>query len=284
MNEKILVSTANGNIGSEIAKRLKEEKIPFKAADIKDVKDKLGDDVEFVFLDFEDVNTYSDAFKEVNKFFLNRPPQMTEFENSIFPVIKTAKKAGVEHIVFLSMIGVNKRIPHYKIEQYLIKSGIKYTFLRASFFMQNLTTIHREVISKERDLLIPAGKGKISFIDIRDIAAVAVKVLTETSDIYINKVINLTGSEALDFYAISEIMTKILGKNITYSNPKSKIFIKKMISYGFPKDFVKVMKWIYFIVRIGKADMLYPDTEKILGRKPIKMKAFIKDYADCWLE
>ncbi|MFX0023864.1 MAG: NmrA family NAD(P)-binding protein, partial [Candidatus Hermodarchaeota archaeon] len=244
MNEQILVSTANGNVGSEIAKLLKKEKIPFKAADIKDVKEKLGDDVEFVLLDFEDVNTYSDAFKNVNKVFLNRPPQMTKFENSIFPAIEAAKKAGVEHIVFLSMIGVNKRIPHYKIEQYLIKSGIKYTFLRASFFMQNLSTVHREVISKEKDLIIPAGKGKISFIDIRDIAAVAVKVLTETSDIYINKIINLTGSEALNFYAISEIMTNILGNNITYSNPKSKIFTKKMTSYGFPKDFVKVMKWI----------------------------------------
>jgi len=283
MNNKILVSAAAGNIGSEIAKLLKKNNIPFKAADIKNVKEILGDEIEYVYLDFENPDSYGLAFKDVNKMFLNRPPEMTEFENSIFPTIDAAKKAGVEHIVFLSMIGVNKRIPHYKIEQYLIKSGINYTFLRASFFMQNLSTVHREIIRNENDLLIPAGKGKISFIDIRDIAAVAVKVLNN-SESYFNKIINLTGSEALDFYIISEIMTNTLGREIIYSNPKAKVFMKKMISYGFPKDFVKVMKWIYFIVRIGKADMIYPDTEEILGRKPIKMTQFIKDYADCWVK
>jgi uncharacterized protein YbjT (DUF2867 family) len=216
--------------------------------------------------------------------FLNRPPHMTKFKHSIFPAIDAAKESGINHIVFLSMIGVNRRVPHYKIEKYLRKSGINYTFLRSSFFMQNLINVHGEIIRKENDLLIPAGMGKISFTDIRDVAAACVKVFTDKSGKYLNKTLNLTGSEALDFYEISDAMTKILGKKIIYSSPKSKVFKKKMLSYGFPKDFVKVMKMIYFIVRRGKADQIYPDLENLLGRKPITINQFIKDYADAWLE
>ncbi len=282
MDSKILVTAANGNVGSEIVKLLTSKKVLFKTADIKDVKGLLGDDIEYVYFDFENPDTYYKTFEGVKKMFLNRPPQMIEFKNSIFPAIEYAKKVGVEHIVFLSMIGVNKRVPHYKIEKYLIKSGLNYTFLRASFFMQNLITVHREIIRKENDLLIPAGKGKISFIDIRDIAAVAVKVLLDDSDVFINKTLNLSGYEALDFCQVSEIMTDVLRKKITYSSPKSKYFALKMNEYGFPKDFIKVMKMIYFIVRLGKADIIYPDTEEILGRPPISMKQFIQDYTSYW--
>jgi hypothetical protein len=55
-----------------------------------------------------------------------------------------------------------------------------------------------------------------------------------------------------------------------------------MKEYGFPKDFIKVMKMIYFIVRLGKADLVCPDTEVILGRTPIKMEQYVRDYASSW--
>lgn len=282
MENNILVSCAAGNVGSEIARQLKGNNIPCKAADIVDVKEILGTEFESVYLNFEDMASCKKAFTGIKKLFLNRPPHMVEFDDTIFPALDIAKEKGVEHIVFLSMIGVNKRVPHYKIENYLKNLGMSYTILRASFFMQNLNTIHGEVIKSEKDLLIPAGKGKISFIDIRDIAAVAVKVLSETGERFVNKTLNLTGSEALSFYDVSEIMTKVLGEEIKYSNPKSKIFAKVMTSYGFPKDIIKVMKMIYLIVKLGKAGDLYNDTEEILGREPIKMKQYIQDYASCW--
>lgn len=282
MENKILVTGATGNVGSEVIKELKRNNIALKAADIQNLKEKLGENTEFVHYNFEKPETYQKAYRNVKKLFLIRPPAMEEFKDSIFPALDAAKDAGVEHVVFLSMVGVNKRVPHYKIEKYIEKMGIGYTFLRASFFMQNLSTIHKDVIKDKSDLLIPAGKGQISFIDIRDIAAVAAKVLMDTSGVYINKTLNLTGDKAINFYEISEMMTEVLGKPITYSNPKPKEFTKIMLSYGFPKDAVKVMKMIYFIVRLGKAKDLYDTTEEILGRKPISMEQYIRDYAESW--
>lgn len=282
MEENILVSCAAGNVGSEIVRQLKENNILCKAADIVNVQDILGEEFDNIYLNFEDMNSCEQAFKGIKKLFLNRPPQMVEFNNSIFPALDIAKEKGIEHIVFLSMIGVNKRVPHYKIENYLKNLGINYTILRASFFMQNLNTVHGEVIKKEKDLFIPAGKGKISFVDIRDVAAVAVKVLMDQNNDYRNKVLNLTGSESLNFFEVAEIMTKVLGEEVKYSNPKGKLFVKKMVSYGYSADFIKVMKMIYLIVKLGKAGILFDDTEIVLGRKPITMEQFIRDNTDFW--
>ena len=282
MDNNILISCAGGNVGSEIVRQLKQANIPCKAADIVEVKDLLGTDIEYVYLNFEEIGSCEKALTGIKKLFLNRPPHMVEFDDSIFPALDIAKEKGLEHIVFLSMIGVNKRVPHYKIENYLKKLGVNYTILRSSFFMQNLNTIHGEVIKKEKDLVIPAGKGAISFIDIRDLAAVAVKVFLEPSEKYTNQTLNLTGSESLNFYDVSKVMSNVLGEEITYSNPKRKVFAKVMASYGFPEDFIKVMKMIYLIVKLGKAGELYDDLEIVLGRRPIKMEQYVKDYANCW--
>ena len=83
--------------------------------------------------------------------------------------------------------------------------------------MQNLSTIHRGDIRDTNKIFIPAGKGKTSFIDVRDIAATAVKVMTEPG--HENKAYALTGNKALDYYQVAEIFTHVLGRQIVYTNP-----------------------------------------------------------------
>ncbi|TXT62752.1 MAG: NmrA family protein [Promethearchaeota archaeon] len=283
MEETIVVTCAAGNVGSEISKRLKESGVSFTTVDIENVREMLEKEYNFECLNFEDPKTYEDIFTDrTKKMFLNRPPHMIKFKDSIFPTIDYAINHGVKHIIFLSMIGVNKRIPHFKIERYLKESGINYTFLRCSFFMQNLSNAHREIIKKDNDLLIPAGKGKISYIDVRDVAEIAAKILIDSSGTHYNKIYNLTGKEVLDFYEVASLMTEILGRKITYSKPSRRKFTKEMRQYGFPKGFIKVMKMIYFIVRLGKADTIYNDAEELLERSPLTMEQYIKDYAECW--
>ena len=142
--------------------------------------------------------------------------------------------------------------------------------------------VHGEVIKKELDIYIPGGDGKTSFIDSRDIGEAAAICLTN-SDKYIGKMPSLTGSESLDYHEVALKMTEILGLPIKYSNPEPKDFIKKMVKeYGFPEDYAKVMKMIYFIVRKGLANKVFPDLENILGRRPRKIDEYIKDYSSVW--
>lgn len=129
----------------------------------------------------------------------------------------------------------NPIVPHHKIEKIIKESGIPYTFLRPSFFMQNLISQHGEELRKEKIIFVPAGKGKPSFIDVRDIATVAAKILTE--DGHENKGYSLTGCEALDYYEVADIISKELGETITYVNPSIPKFKRKMLAKGIQSEF-----------------------------------------------
>jgi len=212
-----------------------------------------------------------------------RPPNLANPKKEIEPAILQAKSAGVEHIVFMSLLGAeeNSFVPHHKIEDLIVASGVPYTFLRPSFFMQNLSTTHAFEIKSMNEILVPAGRGKTSFIDARDIAAVAVKALTK--DGFKNTALALTGAEALSYAEIAAILTQELRRPITYKNPSIWRFVRAMRKRHFAWTYIGVMTAIYTVNKFGLAARLTDDVGRILGRKPISFKKFATDYRSSWL-
>ncbi|MBU3112378.1 NmrA family NAD(P)-binding protein [Clostridium lacusfryxellense] len=102
----------------------------------------------------------------IGKILLVRPPQLTDVKGIFNPFIQKCKVNGVKQVIFLSLLGAEKNPfpPHHKIEKAILASGIPYTFIRPSFFMQNLSTTHATDIKERDDLFIPCGKAKISGI------------------------------------------------------------------------------------------------------------------------
>jgi uncharacterized protein YbjT (DUF2867 family) len=185
--------------------------------------------------------------------------------------------------VFLSLLGAAKNplVPHHKVEQYLLSAGVPWTFLQPSFFMQNLSTTHREDIRELGEILVPAGRGATSFIDVRDIAAVAARVLSE--DGHANTAYPLTGAEALDYGAVARMLTEELGRPIAYRRPWAIRFIRHMRRRGLEWGYILVMVAIYTTARLGQAGLVTPDTGRLLGRRPIGMRQFIHDYRASWI-
>jgi uncharacterized protein YbjT (DUF2867 family) len=285
MLPKILITGAPGNVGSEVVKGLVGvAPIRIGAFDADAARNAFANvpDIECVHFDFLDSVTFASALGGIEKMFLIRPPALSNVKREIAPALHTAKQAGIKHIIFLSIQGVeqNRLVPHFKIEQAILSLGFTYTFLRASFFMQNLSTTHLKEIRDDSVISVPVGNARTSFVDVRDIAAVAVHALTETG--HENRTYTLTGSEALDYYQVSQIMAAELGRPIRYTNPSVIGFIRTQLTAGRALDFSLVMAGLYTITRFGNAKEVTPDVQRILGRQPITLRQFAHDYHLCW--
>ena len=284
MSVPILITGALGQVGAEVVRLLERDGQPVRAAVRATVANRGAGNhtVDIVQFDFTMPKTYGPAFEGVERMFLMRPPAIVDVRRHIFPALDAAKQAGVRQVVFLSLIGVekNKILPHYKIEQHILHSGLEYTFLRPSFFMQNLSSTHREEIRDRSEIFVPAGSGKTSFIDVRDIAAVAARALTEEG--HRHKIYELTGDTALDYGTVAAQLSEVLGRQITYRCPSLRQFIRQQTAQGTPMSFVLVMAAIYTTARLGLAGRVTSDIRERLGRAPIAFHQFAEDYASFW--
>jgi uncharacterized protein YbjT (DUF2867 family) len=284
VNPRILVTGAPGNVGTEVVRELQRMNVPLRVAawDVDFARRVFGADVDITHFDFLQPETFAATFDGIESMFLVRPPALSNVERDIAPAISAAVAAGVKHIVFLSIQGVeqNKVVPHYKIEQAVLANPVNYTFLRASFFMQNLSTTHRAEIRDESLIALPVGSAKTSFIDARDIAAVAARALAEPG--HINKKYTLTGAEALDYDEVAAKLSVALQRPIRYTRPSILSFIRRHTKQGQKLGYVLVMTALYTITRFGNAKTVTQDVAQILGRAPITFDQFAADNRAVW--
>ena len=284
MTGKVLVTGITGNVGSEVAGALVNAQYPFVAGvrDVTKARREVGSRYEFVAVDFENPSTYQAAFAGVEKLFLVRPPALADFTRQLKPVLDFSKEAGIRQIVFLSLMGIerNPLPPHYKVEKYIQSLHIPYTFLRPSFFMQSVNQAHCADIKECQDIFIPAGKAKVSLIDVRDIGEIGAKALMESG--HENKAYTLTGKEALDYNQVAEIFSRVLARKINYSNPSLLRFRSRMLQRGVDKKYVHVMIALYLTTRMGMAKAVTPAVEGLLGRPPRSVIDYVTDYAKYW--
>jgi uncharacterized protein YbjT (DUF2867 family) len=278
---RVLVTGASGNVGAPLVEHLVAGGAEVLVASREGTRAPAG--TRAVRFDFEDPSTHAPALAGVEKVFLLRPPAISDVKRHLLPVVRAAKDAGVRHIVFLSLLGVEKNqvVPHAKVERFILEAGVPHTFLRPSFFMQNLSTTHRDDIREHGELFVPAGKGRTGFIDARDIAAVAARTLLE--DGHEGKAYDLTGSEALTYAEVAALFTEVLGRPIRYPAPGALRFAARWYQRQQPVAFIAVMTGIYTVCRLGLAGTVTPETQTLLGRAPISMRQFIQDHKACWL-
>lgn len=283
---RILVTGATGNVGSQVARYLLDDpQVIVRAAGRQPqrVKEHLSEGVETVYFDFKNAASYDAALADVDKIFLVRPPQISNIRRDIRPFIAAAQQAGVQHLVFLSLQGVeqNSLTPHFRIEKLIRESGIGWTFLRAGFFAQNLSTTHQAEIRDRSRLMIPAGKSRTSFIDVRDIGEAAARVLRESD--HNQRAYTLTGSEALTYDEVAQILSEELGRPILYTDPPLWEFVRWQRRQNTPWELTLVMAGLYTITRFGNAEEISPDVERLLGRPPISFRQFAADYHHSWV-
>lgn len=271
-----LIIGATGNVGREVVKQLRQRGVSFRVTNHR--TEKVGE--QEVYLDLWNPETFLPGLAGIEKIFLIRPPQIADAQSYFLPFIQAAKQQGVKQIVFLSVMGVENlpMAPHAKIETYIREANIGYTFLRPSFFLQNLVTEHIDELRQDNTLYIPSGEVGTSLIDTRDIGEAAALSLLDSQ--HINKSYTLTGSESLSYYQVAQILSEELGRSIAYANPSPEQFSKHMLAKGVPAPYVEVTLGVYFIARSGITEAVTPDLEALLGHPAKTVRDFVRDYRD----
>ena len=295
----ILVTGATGTVGSEVVKELTSPSSLSSGSRVraavhsKNKADKLRDEnktVEIVNMDYNKSETIVDALNGVDKLFLLTlpTPNMTEISSSL---IKEAKKNDVKHIVKLSVLdadadpGIMITRLHRQEEKIIEESGIPYTFLRAGAFMQNFINFFGQTIKTQNAIYLPAGDGKVSFVDVRDIAAVATEILlaknngSKSKQQHEYKKYDITGHEAISYSQAAEILSNVLGRRISYVNVTEEDARNAMKKMGMEDWLIDALVELYSVIRSGYGSQSTTVVEQITGRKPISLEQFARDYA-----
>ncbi|MBC5991250.1 NmrA family NAD(P)-binding protein [Pontibacter sp. SD6] len=278
----ILITGATGNVGLEVIKSLSQIKRDFQV--IAGVREPKTDDdlfgqlhIDTVHFDFSDEQSINSALKVCDTLFLLRPPQLSDVEKYFNPLIRIAQEKSVKHIVFLSVQGADTSslIPHHKIEKLIIKSGINYTFLRPAYFMQNFTTTLRRDLVQKNSIYLPAGNAKFTLVDVEDVGKVAAKVLALPAA-HINKAYDLTNEERLNFNEMADVLSNVLGREISYKSPNLLSFYFTKRQEGIPSQFILVMIMLHFLPRFQKLPHISPWVQNIIDESPNSFAEFVK--------
>lgn len=282
----ILVTGATGTVGSEVVRQLstKGETVKAAARSANDNTFSHLSGVQTIQLDLNSTDIFASAFQGVDKLFLLTPFQsnMVDLTSNL---VNEAKKTKIKYIVKQSVMGADaepgitpSRL-HRQAEKIIEESGIPFTFLRPNFFMQNFVNFFSQTIKSQNAFYVPAGDAKVSFVDVRDIAAVAVQALASNNGKHEGKAYNITGGEALSYGQAAEILSKQLGKKVNYVNVSDEDARKGMKDMGMDEWTINSMIELFEITRAGYASAISPAVEEITGSKPISFSQFASDNA-----
>jgi uncharacterized protein YbjT (DUF2867 family) len=273
----ILVTGANGKIGRELVRELEAARAPFRLG-VRSPDSRGGGAVLF---DFDRPETFPAALAGVERLFLLTSGG-TEREVA---AVEAAKKAGVAHVVKLSVWGAEEDAftigrAHRSVEEAIEGSGLRWTFLRPNGFMQNFSTYKRDGIRSQGVIADSTGDSAWSAVDARDVGAVAAKALTEKG--HEGRAYKLSGPEALSQSQMAERISRATGRTVRYVDLTDAVYRSALIGFGVPEVWADALVDLNAYYRTGAGAPVTPDVAQVLGRPPGTFDRFARDHAAVW--
>ena len=233
---RVLVTGGTGNTGTGLVASLRRAKVDVRifVRDAAKAEPLMAAGAEVVVGDLDKPETIAPALEGVDRIYLltwNGPTQAQQAEN----VIKLARHVGNIHLVRHSMWGPERsRIIKQgsQVEEAVKSSGLPWTLLKPTFFMQN-TMMAAQTISSHGAIYWDMKEGKLGMIDVRDIVDAALAVLTGSG--HEGKSYILTGPAAISFDEVARTFSNVLGKDIKYVSVPGEAALKSMTDMGVPE-------------------------------------------------
>jgi len=274
----ILVVGATGQLGTRLVRQLSAAGVkPRALVRSREKGDAIASLATPVLGDLMAPETLMEAFRGADRVFIVAPPapEMEALERN---AIDAAVAAGAKRIVYLSNFAATEGDPDLHVhvhglhQRYVTTLGVDWTVLRPTRSMTYVPFVWQSVL--DHGLLLEAGgSGAMSFIDPDDVAAIAVKALTE--DGHAGQTYMLTSEDAYTATDLAGLLSRVLECEVKAFEGDAEAFREALISKGGRSGYPPAMARYFAKVAAG----LYPTTDtacKVLGRPP-------RSYAD-WLE
>jgi uncharacterized protein YbjT (DUF2867 family) len=279
----IFVTGASGTVGSEAIRQLESAKASFRAGYFSKEKAEAARarGIEVAIIDYNRPETLRAAFQGCDELFLLGPNALNQTQLEV-NAVEAAKAVGVRLIVKQSVLGADEeafilvRI-HRPVEKAIESSGIAWTFLRPNSFMQNVVMFMGGTIRAEGAFYSASGGARISHVDVRDIAAVAVKALTEPG--HERKAYTLTGPEALTYDELASELSKVLGRPIRHISLSPADLKASMLAEGTPEEIADRLIDLERFFRDDGASRITNDIKQVTGRDPRRFAQYTRDCA-----
>ena len=284
MGADILILGATGAVGREVVEELarRDHRARLATRDPAVLR-RRRPDAEVVEFDLTRPATFAAALAGIRRVFLMARPGDDAPESLALPLIEEMKRGGVRHVVDLSALGAERR-PDFglrRVELALEQSGMAFTHLRPNFFFQVLLgpSLLRG-IQERGELALAAGEARISYLDTRDVGAVAAAALVDAR--HENAAYTLTGPEALDHSQVAASLSEAAARPITYRPLGDDELRARLGAAGFPPAWQERLVGFYRLVRTGACGLVSPDAERVLGRPLRTLASFAREQAAAW--
>jgi NAD(P)H dehydrogenase (quinone) len=194
--------------------------------------------------------------------------------------IDAAVSAGVRRIVYLSFLRAAPDATftfardHYHTEQHIRSTGLAYTFIRASLYLDFIPFMAWD----DGTIKGPGGSGRVAWIARDDLADVAVAVLTTSG--HDGRTYDVTGSEAITFAETAEQLALVTGRPIRYQ--EETLEEARASRSGFGAADWEVEGWVttYAAVAAGELDVVSDTVRRLTGHEPQSIPEYLRRYPE----
>lgn len=275
---QVLVLGAGGNVGRPLVQALLAQGESVKAAS------RSGAAVEGatgVVFDYAKPETFAAALEGVDRAYLMLPAGHVQIQQLLTPVLQALSERRIK-VVFQSVFGVDAddRIPYRQVELALQASGTPFVILRPNWFADNFHTYWKQGV-RQGLIAVPAGQGRSSFIDVRDIAASAAAALHSTR--FDGRAFDLTGPEALSYAEAAALLGEVLGRPIAYQALDDARFVAQLTGAGVPADYAGFLAAIFHPVREGWTARVTDAVQQLSGQPARSLRQYVQEHRAEWL-
>lgn len=280
MIKSILVVGATGTTGRRLVPQLQRRGMMVRAAS------RTPSDGQIRF-DWSDPESHEAALTGVDAVYVIPPSFVENPVPAVEPFVATAVRAGVCRLVLLSSMGAGfpgepAECGRRALETLVRTSGLEWTILRPSGFMQNFSEGFLLPAVSHGTIPNPAGSGKLAMVDAEDIAAVAAEVLVTGGTTHVGQTYDVTGPRLIDFHEIAAMISRHAKHPVTAVPMTSRDFLGMLESVGVPSDYAAMLVRDQEAIGNGAAASVADTVARILGRDPIDFATFALSASNAW--